>query len=63
MFVKAWGRNKAEVDLSFGRCGRFAMDRIRELEEWAQLAAQRAKWIQLTDLGEGCEGRSHCSAL
>ena len=47
MFVMAWGRDKAEVDLSLGRRGRYAMDRVRELGEWAQLA--------------GCEGRSHCA--
>ena len=41
MIVKERGRDKSEVDLSFGRGGRYATDRIRELGERAQLAAQR----------------------
>ena len=56
MFVKAWGRDKAEVDLSFGRRGRYAMDRIRELEDWAQLAARLATGCDSPILGKAAMG-------
>ena len=56
MFVKAWGPDKAEVDLSFGRRGRHAMDGTRELEEWAQLAAERANGYDSPTLVSGAKG-------